>query len=388
MSIQMVKGNTAVIIGALYAGCDCFFGYPITPASEILHEASKYFPMLGRKFVQAESEEASVNMIYGGASTGHRVMSASSGPGISLMQEGFTYLAGAELPAVIVDVMRAGPGLGNIGPEQGDYNQIVKGGGHGNYKNIVLAPNSVQEMCDLTMKAFELSNKYRNPCIVLADAVLGQMAEPLKFPDTAVDPEIDESWAVRGSKDTMENLVTSIFLDFAQLEDFNFEIQEKYAEIEKNEVVYEEYKTEDADIVLVSYGTSSRLSRSAVDIAREKGIKLGLLRPVTLFPFPKMRIKELADKGVQFVSVEMSNGQLRDDVKAAAGYDEVHLVNRMGGKLIELKDILNEIYKMAGIDERYSVDSDEKGYDPSYIKDKDYQDELNNDNYYNHRVVD
>ena len=387
MSTQMVKGNTAVIIGALYAGCDCFFGYPITPASEILHEASKYFPMLGRKFVQAESEEASVNMIYGGASTGHRVMSASSGPGISLMQEGFTYLAGAELPAVIVDVMRAGPGLGNIGPEQGDYNQIVKGGGHGNYKNIVLAPNSVQEMCDLTMKAFELSNKYRNPCIVLADAVLGQMAEPLKFPDTAVDPEIDESWAVRGSKDTMENLVTSIFLDFAQLEDFNFEIQEKYAEIERNEVLYDEYKTEDAEIVLVSYGTSSRLSRTAVDVAREKGIKLGLLRPVTLFPFPKMKIKELADKGVQFVSVEMSNGQLREDVKAAAGYDEVHLVNRMGGKLIELKDILNEIYDMVGIDERHSVDSDEKGYDPSYIKEKHYQDELNNDNYYNHRVV-
>ena len=388
MSTQMVKGNTAVIIGALYAGCDCFFGYPITPASEILHEASKYFPMLGRKFVQAESEEASVNMIYGGASTGHRVMSASSGPGISLMQEGFTYLAGAELPAVIVDVMRAGPGLGNIGPEQGDYNQIVKGGGHGNYKNIVLAPNSVQEMCDLTMKAFELSNKYRNPCIVLADAVLGQMAEPLKFPDMAVDPEIDESWAVRGSKDTMENLVTSIFLDFAQLEDFNFEIQEKYAEIERNEVLYDEYKTEDAEIVLVSYGTSSRLSRTAVDVAREKGIKLGLLRPVTLFPFPKMKIKELADKGVQFVSVEMSNGQLREDVKAAAGYDEVHLVNRMGGKLIELKDILNEIYDMVGIDERHSVDSDEKGYDPSYIKEKHYQDELNNDNYYNHRVVD
>ena len=388
MSTQMVKGNTAVIIGALYAGCDCFFGYPITPASEILHEASKYFPMLGRKFVQAESEEASVNMIYGGASTGHRVMSASSGPGISLMQEGFTYLAGAELPAVIVDVMRAGPGLGNIGPEQGDYNQIVKGGGHGNYKNIVLAPNSVQEMCDLTMKAFELSNKYRNPCIVLADAVLGQMAEPLKFPDTAVDPEIDESWAVRGSKDTMENLVTSIFLDFAQLEDFNFEIQEKYAEIERNEVLYDEYKTEDAEIVLVSYGTSSRLSRTAVDVAREKGIKLGLLRPVTLFPFPKMRIKELADKGVQFVSVEMSNGQLREDVKAAAGYDEVHLVNRMGGKLIELKDILNEIYDIVGIEERHSVESDEKGYDPSYIKEKHYQDELNNDNYYNHRVVD
>ncbi len=388
MSNQIVKGNTAVIIGALYAGCDCFFGYPITPASEILHEASKYFPMLGRKFVQAESEEASVNMIYGGASTGHRVMSASSGPGISLMQEGFTFLAGAELPAVIVDIMRAGPGLGNIGPEQGDYNQIVKGGGHGNYRNIVLAPNSVQEMCDFTMKAFELTTKYRNPVVVLADGTLGQMAEPLTFPTEAVEPTIDDSWAVRGNKETMDNLVTSIFLDFDQLEEFNFELQEKYEEIKKNEVLYEEYMVEDAEIVLVSYGTSSRLSRTAVDVAREKGIKLGLLRPITLFPFPEKRIRELADKGVKFVSVEMSNGQLREDVKMAAGYDEVHLVNRMGGKLIELKDILNEIYEMVGSDERHKVDSEDKEFDASYLSDKDYQDELDNDNYHNHRVVD
>ena len=351
MSVQMVKGNTAVIIGALYAGCDCFFGYPITPASEILHEASKYFPMVGRKFVQAESEEASVNMIYGGASTGHRVMSASSGPGISLMQEGFTYLAGAELPAVIVDVMRAGPGLGNIGPEQGDYNQIVKGGGHGNYKNIVLAPNSVQEMCDFTIKAFELANKYRNPVVVLADAVLGQMAEPLKFPTEAIDPEIDNSWAVRGNSETVENLVTSIFLDFSQLEDFNYELQEKYAEIEANEVDFEEYMVDDADIVIVSYGTSSRLSRSAVDVARSKGIKLGLLRPITLFPFPKERIDELSKGGAKFVSVEMSNGQLIEDVKAASHQDDVVLVNRMGGNVIELNDILSKIYEISGFEE-------------------------------------
>ncbi|MDO5850468.1 MAG: 3-methyl-2-oxobutanoate dehydrogenase subunit VorB [Methanobacteriaceae archaeon] len=351
MSVQMVKGNTAVIIGALYAGCDCFFGYPITPASEILHEASKYFPMVGRKFVQAESEEASVNMIYGGAATGHRVMSASSGPGISLMQEGFTYLAGAELPAVIVDVMRAGPGLGNIGPEQGDYNQIVKGGGHGNYKNIVLAPNSVQEMCDFTIKAFELANKYRNPVVVLADAVLGQMAEPLKFPTEAIDPEIDNSWSVRGNEETMENLVTSIFLDFSQLEDFNYELQEKYAEIEANEVDFEEYMVDDADIVIVSYGTSSRLSRSAVDVARSKGIKLGLLRPITLFPFPKERIDELSKAGAKFVSVEMSNGQLIEDVKAASHQDDVVLVNRMGGNVIELNDILNKIYEISGFEE-------------------------------------
>ena len=388
MSVQMVKGNTAVIIGALYAGCDCFFGYPITPASEILHEASKYFPMVGRKFVQAESEEASVNMIYGGASTGHRVMSASSGPGISLMQEGFTFLAGAELPAVIVDVMRAGPGLGNIGPEQGDYNQIVKGGGHGNYKNIVLAPNSVQEMCDLTIKAFELSNKYRNPVVVLADAVLGQMAEPLKFPKEAINPEIDNTWSVRGNSETMENLVTSIFLDFNQLEEFNFQIQEKYDKIQENEVEVEEYMTEDADIVIVSYGTSSRLSRSAVDIARKKGIKLGLLRPITLFPFPKERIAELSENGVRFVSVEMSNGQLKEDVKAASYQDDVALVNRMGGNVIQLKDILNKIYELSGIDEEHYLSSDEKDFDPSYIKDKQYKDELDNDNRHNHRMVD
>ena len=348
MSNQMVKGNTAVIIGAMYAGCDCFYGYPITPASEILHEASKYFPMVGRNFVQAESEEASINMVYGGAGTGHRVMTASSGPGISLMQEGFTFLAGAELPAVIVDIMRAGPGLGNIGPEQGDYNQIVKGGGHGNYKNIVLAPNSVQEMCDLTMKAFELADKWRNPVVVLADGTLGQMAEPLTFPEEAIEHEIDNSKSVRGNAETMENLVTSIFLDFEQLEEFNYELQEKYAKIAEEEVEYEEYQVDDADIILVSYGISSRIARSAVDKSREKGLKVGLLRPITLSPFPEDRIKELSDKGVKFISVEMSNGQLLADVQFAALRKEgTYLVNRMGVNIIELKDVLEKIDEVA-----------------------------------------
>lgn len=348
MSNQMIKGNTAVIIGAMYAGCDCFFGYPITPASEILHEASKYFPMVNRKFVQAESEEASINMIYGGASAGHRVMTASSGPGISLMQEGFTFLAGAELPAVIVDIMRAGPGLGNIGPEQGDYNQIVKGGGHGNYKNIVLAPNSVQEMCDLTIKAFELADKYRNPVVVLADGTLGQMAEPLQYPKEAIKPKIDYSKSVCGNKETMENLVTSIFLNFQQLEKFNFELQEKYKEIEENEVVIEEYNLDDAEIVLVAYGISSRIARSAVDVSREKGLKVGLLRLITLFPFPDKKIKELSDKNISFISVEMSNGQLLEDIQLSAWRkDGTYLVNRMGGNLIELKDILAKVYEVA-----------------------------------------
>ena len=348
----MVKGNTAVVIGAMYAGCDCFFGYPITPASEILHEASKYFPMVGRNFVQAESEEASINMVYGASGTGHRVMTSSSGPGISLMQEGFTFLAGAELPAVIVDIMRAGPGLGNIGPEQGDYNQIVHGGGHGNYKNIVLAPNSVQEMCDLTMKAFELADKWRNPVVVLADGTLGQMAEPLVFPEKAIEPKNDKDWAVKGNKETMDNLITSIFNDFNELEDFNYKLQEKYAKIDAEEVIVDEYLVDDADIILVSFGISSRIARSAVDKSRAKGLKVGLLRPITLNPFPIDRIKELADKGVEFISVEMSNGQLLRDVQYAALRREgTHLVNRMGGNLIELKHVLAKIYEIAGLEE-------------------------------------
>ncbi len=349
MATQLVKGNSAIVVGALYAGCDCFFGYPITPASEILHDASKYFPKVGRKFVQAESEEAAINMVYGGASAGHRVMTSSSGPGISLMQEGISYLAGSELPGVIIDVMRAGPGLGNIGPEQADYTQLVKGGGHGNYKNIVLAPNSVQEMCDFTMKAFELAFKYRNPAIVLADGVLGQMIESLEFPKKAVVPEIDTSWAVNGTAATRHNLITSIFLDFDELGRFNEMLQAKYEMIRQNEVDYEEYLTDDASIVLVSYGISSRICKSAVDLARQEGIKVGLFRPKTLFPFPEAQLKALADKGCSFISVEMSNGQMRDDIRLAIGCSRpVELVNRMGGNLITLEQIMDEIRKVAG----------------------------------------
>ncbi len=345
MATQLIKGNTAVIIGAMYAGCDCYFGYPITPATEILHEASKYFPMVGRKFVQAESEEAAINMVYGASAAGHRVLTASSGPGISLKQEGISFLAGAELPCVIVDVMRAGPGLGNIGPEQGDYNQLVKGGGHGNYRNIVLAPNSVQEMCDFTIKAFDLAEKYRNPVVIMADGVLGQMVEPFKFPEEAIKPQIDAGWAVCGTKETMDNLVTSIFLDFDQLEDFNFRLQEKYQEIEENEVDFEEYHMEDAEIILVAYGISSRISRSAVEQVRMEGIKAGLFRPKTLFPFPEERLKEYAQKGeTQFISVEMSNGQMREDIILSIGCARpVELVNRMGGNIMDVESIIQKI---------------------------------------------
>lgn len=350
MATQLIKGNTAVIIGAMYAGCDCYFGYPITPATEILHEASKYFPMTGRKFVQAESEEAAINMCYGASAAGHRVMTASSGPGISLKQEGMSFLAGAELPCVLVDIMRAGPGLGNIGPEQADYTQLVKGGGHGNYRNIVLAPNSVQEMCDFTIKAFELAENYRNPVVVLADGVLGQMVEPLQFPEEAIKPTINTSWAVCGNSETKNNLVTSIFLDFDQLEDFNYKLQNKYQEIKEKEVEFEEYQMEDAEIILVSYGISSRIARSAVEIARDNGIKVGLFRPKTLFPFPVKALKKIADeRECKFISVEMSNGQMLEDIVLAIGCTRpVELVNRMGGNLVDVELVNRKIIEVAG----------------------------------------
>jgi 2-oxoisovalerate ferredoxin oxidoreductase alpha subunit len=342
-----MAGNSAVIVGALYAGCDCFFGYPITPASEILQEASKFFPLVGRKFVQAESEEAAINMVYGAATAGHRVLAASSGPGMSLKQEGITYIAGAQLPCVIVDICRAGPGLGNIGPEQSDYNQACKGGGHGCYHNIVLAPASVQEMCDFTRKGFDLAFKYRNPVIILADGVLGHMVEPLQFPQEAIEHTIDTTWAVAGRAETRGNLVTSISLDFGDLEKHNLILQEKYRQVEENEVLWDGYRLEDADVVLVSYGISSRIARSAVDSARKEGIRAGLFRPITLYPFPTEQIAKLADRGCKFISVEMSNGQMRDDIRLASGCRPVELVCRYGGNLINIDEIMDKIREVA-----------------------------------------
>jgi 2-oxoisovalerate ferredoxin oxidoreductase alpha subunit len=343
MATQLVAGNTAVIIGALYAGCDCFFGYPITPASEILHDASKYFPELKRNFVQAESEESTINMAYGAASAGHRVLVASSGPGMSLMQEGLSYLAGAELPIVVVDIQRAGPGLGNIGPEQSDYNQACKGGGHGSYKNIVLAPNSVQEMCDFTMQAFELAFKYRNPAMILADGVLGHMVEPLQFPQKAMVPEVDASWAVSGNAATKDNFITSILLNFDELERHNLRLHMKYQKIRDNEIIFEKYMIDDADIILVAYGISSRIAKTTVDVARSRGIKVGLYRPITLYPFPEKELGEIAKKGRRFISIEMSNGQMREDIRLATGCAPVDLVCRYGGNLVQINQIMEKI---------------------------------------------
>jgi 2-oxoisovalerate ferredoxin oxidoreductase alpha subunit len=347
---KFVKGNEAVVIGALYAGCDVYFGYPITPASEIAHGAAEYFPQTGREFLQAECETGSINMIYGAASAGKLAMTASSGPGISLMQEGISYLAGAQLPAVIVNVQRTGPGLGNIGPEQGDYNQAVKGGGHGNYKTIVLAPGSVQEMCDLTMRAFELAFKYRTPVVVLADAVLGQMMEPLRLPDQTMPRPETSSWAVHGDAATRKNLITSIYLEPDRHEQHNLLLQRKY-ETMKAEAAGESYQTADAEIVLTGYGSSARIARSAVDRLRAEGIKAGLFRPITLSPFPVRQMNE-AMTSKKVLVVEMSNGQYRDDVRLhleRCSDPSVGLINRMGGNLIKVEDVLKAAREMMGV---------------------------------------
>ncbi len=285
MQKEFIKGNEAVVKGAILAGCTHYFGYPITPASEIAHAAAYYLPPFGGTFIQAESEVSAINMVYGAAGAGVRCMTASSGPGFSLKAEGISYLAGAELPCVVVDVMRAGPGLGNIFPEQGDYNQVVKGAGHGNYKVIVLAPNSAQEMADHGYMAFDLAEKYRIPVMILTDAYIGQMMEPVKFPSELKRAKRFE-WAVYGDKESRNALVTSIVMSAELLEEHNIKLNKKYEKIEKDEVRFENYKLDDADVVFVAYGVSSRIAMSAVDILREKNIKAGLLRPITLFPFP------------------------------------------------------------------------------------------------------
>ncbi len=349
MATQLVKGNHAVIVGALYAGCDAYFGYPITPASEILQEASEKFPLLGRRFVQAESEEAAANMLYGAACTGHMAMTASSGPGISLKQEAVSYLAAAELPCVVVDVQRAGPGLGNIGPEQGDYNQVVKGGGHGNYQCLVLAPGSVQEMCDMTIKAFELARKYRGPVYILTDGMLGQMVEPLRFPEKALEPKIDTSWAVCGTAETAGNFISSIELDFDILEQNNIRLQKKYASMAV-EADWEEYQSQDADVVVVAYGCTSRIAKSCIDAARKDGIKAGMIRLKTLFPFPAEPLKKLAAQANRpaFVAAEMSNGQMINDLRLAIECRRpVVLANRMGGNIITNDVIVKGIREAA-----------------------------------------
>ena len=346
----LMKGNEVIAEAAIRCGCDGYFGYPITPQSEVLEtlELRQPWKETGMIVLQAESEIAAINMVYGGASCGKKVMTSSSSPGVSLKQEGITYIAGAELPCLIVNVMRGGPGLGTIQPSQSDYFQAVKGGGHGDYHMIVLAPASVQDMHDFVFLSFELAFKYRTPVMMLCDGVIGQMMEKVKLADyqpRLTDKEIAEKygdWATTGKPKTRNrNIVTSLELDPGRQEKFNQKLQAKYRTIEENEVRYEEFQTEDADYILVAYGSSSRICQKTVDLAREAGIKIGLIRPITLFPFPTKVIQKHLSHAKGFMSVEMSAGQMVEDVKLAVnGKVPVVHFGRMGGMIPNPNEVL------------------------------------------------
>lgn len=347
----LCKGNEAIVKGALLAGCQAYFGYPITPASEIAEKSAELYPKLGRTFLQAESEVAAINMVYGAAGTGIRCMTASSSPGVSLKLEGLSYIAGAELPCVIVNVQRGGPGLGNIGPEQSDYFQMTKGGGHGHYRVLTLAPNSAQEMCDLTMLAFDLAEKYRNPVAILTDGYSGQMIESVSFPDPVEVTYDPSEWAVDGTAKTQgqANLISSIYLNFDELEAHTNKLQAKYEKMEENEVRFEEYKLEDAELVVMGYGIVSRILKTVVDKARKEGLKVGLLRPISLFPFPIKKVEEYAGKAEvkQFLVVELSKGQMVEDVRLAVeGRKPVAFHGRMGGNTPTEDELMAKIKEL------------------------------------------
>jgi pyruvate/2-oxoacid:ferredoxin oxidoreductase alpha subunit len=340
---QLMKGNDAVIYGALMGGATHFFGYPITPASEIAQGAAKFFTLSGRQFLQAESEVAVINMLYGAAGAGARVMTASSGPGMSLMAEGLSYIAGAELPCVVVDVQRAGPGLGNIWPEQSDYNITVKGGGHGNYRSLVMAPHSAQEMCDFTYKAFELADRYRITVIILSDAYIGQMMEPVEIPETVLKGE-RKDWALYGDAESRGNLVTSILMDPKLQSDHNWKLQKKYEKIAQESCMWEELETDDAEFLFVAYGITSRICHSAVEELRNMGIKAGLLRPKTLCPFPELPLKKLAQRCKVIISAELSYGMMADDVeRVTAGKCRNERFCWLGGEIPSVHEITERV---------------------------------------------
>jgi len=352
---QLCKGNVAVVKGAVLAGCGAYYGYPITPASEIAEAAAEYLPQVGGTFLQAESEVAAINMVYGAASAGQRVMTASSGPGLSLMQEGLSYLAGSELPCVVVDVVRGGPGLGNIAPEQSDYFAVVKGGGHGNYKNLVVAPASVQEMCDLTMLAFELADRYRNPAVVLTDGFIGQMMEPLDLQDKKIEQPA-KPWAVRGTAETRQNLISSIYLEPDLLEAHVRKLDEKYKKAAVLEARHELYLAENPEVLLVGYGITSRVLRSVVDMARKEGLRAGLFRPITLWPFPAEALRQAARRAQMVLVVEMSTGQMVEDVRLALdGRVDVEFYSRTGGNVPLADEVCKELFERMGMVAEWGV---------------------------------
>ncbi|MDD5065143.1 MAG: 3-methyl-2-oxobutanoate dehydrogenase subunit VorB [Phycisphaerae bacterium] len=343
----LMCGNEALAESAIIAGLDAYFGYPITPQNEIPEYMSKRMPEEGRVFLQCESELASINMVYGAAATGKRVMTTSSSPGISLMQEGISYLAGAELPSVIVNIMRGGPGLGNIAPAQGDYFQATRGGGHGDYRTIVLGPSSVQELVDCMPLAFDLADQYRIPVLVLADGIIGQMMEPVVFnkkPRRKLPPK---DWALTGADGREQNIVRSLWLKEGAVEQHNYDLQAKYREIEKNEVLCEQYEVDDAEIVVIAYGIAARIVQGAVNKARQEGIKVGWIRPITLWPFPTEQISKAAKDFKIFLTIELSCGQMVDDVKlAVAGKVPVQFYGRPGGGVPTVEQVLDKIRQL------------------------------------------
>ncbi|MBI4810978.1 MAG: 3-methyl-2-oxobutanoate dehydrogenase subunit VorB [Ignavibacteriales bacterium] len=347
--VRLMKGNEAAAEAAIRAGCDAYFGYPITPQSEIIEYLSDQGRKRGMIVMQVESEVAAINMIYGAAGAGARTMSSSSSPGVSLMQEGLSYIAAAELPCLLININRGGPGLGTIQPSQGDYFQSVKGGGHGDYHLIVFAPASVQEMADYVYLGFDLADKYRNPVLLLADGALGQMMEKVIFPE--YDPKqhkIPKPWATTGKPAARPpNVVTSLHLQSEEMEKINFRLQKKYRKIEKNEVRYELISTDDAEYLLIAYGLTARICQRVVEIARQQGLKVGLMRPISLYPFPYEILNKLADQVLGILDVEMNAGQMVEDVRLGVnGKIPVNFYGRMGGIIPTPEEILQTLQKM------------------------------------------
>ena len=348
MARELIEGNQAMAEAAIRAGLEAYFGYPITPQTEVLEWMSKRMPELGRVFLQAESEVAAINMVYGAACTGARVMSSSSSPGVSLMMEGISYIAGTEIPMVLIDVMRGGPGLGNIAPSQADYNQIVHGGGHGDYHPIVLAPASVQEAIDLVVLSFDLAEKYRAITVVLADGSIGQMMEAAELPEMRPVRKDRPDWSVTGAIQRDPRYLTSIYINPDQEEVANHRMLDRWYDILANEVRYKEYYLDDADIVIIGFGTAGRVALSAVRAARAEGIKAGLLRPITLSPFPEAPIEQLTSSAHSILVVEMNTGQMLNDVNLAVkGRLPVEFYGRLGGTVPFPDEILKEIRRMA-----------------------------------------
>lgn len=341
----LMKGNEAIAEAAIRAGCLHYFGYPITPQTEIAHYMAKKLPKVGGVFLQAESEVAAINMVYGAGSTGTRVLTSSSSPGISLKQEGLSYLAGSQVPAVVVNIVRGGPGLGGIQPAQSDYFQATKGGGHGDYRQIVLAPSSVQELYELTVEAFNLSDRYRIVTMILGDGILGQMMEVVEFRDVEPIERAETPWATVGHNfEREQNVITSIHLSPAVLEQMNQRLQDKYKQIQQKECRYELYNTEDADLILVAYGTVARIAKSVIEQAKQEGLKVGLVRPITLWPFPVQAFEQVIDRAKAFLTVEMSAGQMLEDVMLAVnGRRPVYFHGRMGGMVPVRDDILAQL---------------------------------------------